>query len=121
MDEILRLVQASPGGEAQARPEPYAASDATRLPSFETMDRVGRAMTARMTQGISPQAIYAAWFDWASHLARSPGRLIELGLQAANLGARFAQFARRLDVRGRHRDRSHRALALGLQVAALHR
>src|SRR6185312_6973722 len=49
MDEILRLVQASPGGEAQARPEPYAASDATRPPSFETMDRVGRAMTARMT------------------------------------------------------------------------
>jgi polyhydroxyalkanoate synthase len=57
------------------------------------MDRVGRAMTARVTQGISPHAIYAAWFDWASHLARSPGRLIELGVEAVNLGARFARFA----------------------------
>jgi poly[(R)-3-hydroxyalkanoate] polymerase subunit PhaC len=94
MDETpTRLVQPSPGGKAQGRAVPPAASDATRLPSFETMDRVGRAMTARMTQGISPHAIYAAWFDWASHLARSPGRLIELGLEAVNIGARFAHFA----------------------------
>ncbi|MEZ0281986.1 PHA/PHB synthase family protein [Methyloceanibacter sp.] len=63
------------------------------MPSFETMDRLGRAVTARLTQGISPHALYAAWFDWASHLANAPGRLIELGVEAVNIGARFARFA----------------------------
>ena len=57
------------------------------------MDRLGHAVTARMTQGISPHALYDAWFDWASHLANAPGRLTELGLEAVNLGARFARFA----------------------------
>src|SRR5262245_35391321 len=57
------------------------------------MDRLGRAVTARFTQGISPHALYAAWFDWASHLANAPGRLIELGVEAVNLGTRFARFA----------------------------
>jgi polyhydroxyalkanoate synthase len=50
-------------------------------------------VTARLTQGISPHAIYDAWFDWASHLANAPGRLIELGLEAVNIGARFARYA----------------------------
>ena len=43
------------------------------MPSLETMDRLGRAVTARLTQGISPHALYAAWFDWASHLAMRRG------------------------------------------------
>ena len=57
------------------------------------MDRLGRAVTARLTQGVSPHALYDAWFDWASHLANAPGRLIELGVEAVNIGARFARFA----------------------------
>ena len=69
------------------------ADDRLGAPSFETLDRLGRAVTARLTQGISPHALYAAWFDWASHLANAPGRMIELGLEAVNLGARFARFA----------------------------
>ena len=56
------------------------------------MDRLGRAVTARLTQGISPHALYAAWFDWASHLVNAPGRLIELGVEAVNIGARLARF-----------------------------
>src|ERR1700687_2477724 len=79
-------------------PTPSAAgtsSEGTGIPSFETMDRLGRAVTARLTQGVSPHALYAAWFDWASHLAHAPGRLIELGLEAVNTGARLAKFAAR--------------------------
>jgi polyhydroxyalkanoate synthase subunit PhaC len=76
----------SPGAKASA-------DDRLGAPSFETLDRLGRATTARLTQGISPHALYEAWFDWASHLANAPGRLIELGLEAVNLGARFARFA----------------------------
>ena len=56
------------------------------------MDRLGRAVTARLTQGISPHALYAAWFDWASHLVNAPGRLIELGVEAVNIGARLTRF-----------------------------
>ena len=76
----------SPGAKASA-------DDRLGAPSFETMDRLGRAVTARLTQGISPHALYDAWFDWASHLVNAPGRLVELGLEAVNLGARFARFA----------------------------
>lgn len=70
----------------RARPEP-------RLPSFETFDRISRALTARATQGISPHALYTAWFDWASHLARAPGRLTELWIEAASDMARLTRFA----------------------------
>ena len=61
-------------------------------PSFDTMDRLSRAVTARFTQGISPYALYAAWFDWASHLSHAPGRLLELGIEAINAGAQLTRF-----------------------------
>jgi poly[(R)-3-hydroxyalkanoate] polymerase subunit PhaC len=64
-------------------------------PSFETMDRLARAVTTRFTQGISPYALYAAWFDWASHLSHAPGRLLELGLEAINAGAQLTRFVTR--------------------------
>ena len=75
-----RLPGAPPPAAKDQAPR-SAASDTARIPSFETMDRLGRAVTARLTQGISPHALYAAWFDWASHLANTPGRLIELGVE----------------------------------------
>src|SRR4026209_752229 len=84
-----RLAAPSPAAASQGAPTP----EALGIPSFETMDRLGRAVTARMTQGISPHALYDAWFDWASHLVNAPGRLLELGLEAVNIGARFARFA----------------------------
>ena len=62
-------------------------------PTFETMDRVERAVAARLTHGISPHALYDAWFDWAAHFANAPGRRLELALEAVNALARFAQFA----------------------------
>ena len=91
MDETPSRHLPSPGPTSQGAKA--SADDRLGAPSFETMDRLGRAVTARLTQGISPHALYAAWFDWASHLANAPGRLIELGLEAVNLGARFARFA----------------------------
>ena len=88
-----RLAAPSPAATNQGAATPALAAEALGIPSFETMDRLGRAVTARMTQGISPHALYAAWFDWASHLGNAPGRLVELGLEAVNIGARFARFA----------------------------
>ena len=92
MDETpSRLAAPPPAAKNQAPPWP--ASAGAGVPSFETLDRLGRAVTARLTQGVSPHALYAAWFDWATHLANAPGRLIELGVEAVNIGARFARFA----------------------------
>jgi polyhydroxyalkanoate synthase len=50
-------------------------------------------MTARITQGVSPHAQLAAWSDWISHLARAPGRQLELWLQASIFSARLSYFA----------------------------
>ena len=71
----------------------FIASEGARVPSFETMDRLGSAFAAKFTQGISPHALYDAWFDWAAHLVNAPGRLVELGIEAVNIGARLARFA----------------------------
>jgi polyhydroxyalkanoate synthase len=54
-------------------------------------------MTARTTQGVSPHAQAAAWFDWLSHLSRAPGTQLELWALAAIHGARLARFAAGID------------------------
>jgi hypothetical protein len=63
------------------------------LYSFETLDRVARATTARVTQGVSPHAQMAALLDWTTHLSRAPGRQLELTLKALASSASFAYFA----------------------------
>ncbi len=99
MAEILpaRTIHPSPVVPApQAAPAAVAAADQQdpgALPSFETLNRVARAMTARVTQGISPHAQLAAINDWTSHLSRAPGRQLELATRAAVSTARLARFA----------------------------
>ncbi len=78
---------------AQATPSmacPPAPSPVVNLPSFVTVDRVGRSMIARFTAGLSPHAEAAAWFDWLSHFSRAPGRQLELAALGAVLAARLA-------------------------------
>jgi polyhydroxyalkanoate synthase len=80
---------------AQLRPPAPPAATNWNVPSFETMDRLSRAVTARFTQGISPHAFFDAWFDWASHLVFAPGRLLELGLESIEASAQFTRFVTR--------------------------
>jgi Poly-beta-hydroxybutyrate polymerase N terminal len=66
----------------QLGPCPPPPSPVVNLPSFETIDRVGRSMIARFTAGVSPHAEADAWFDWLSHFSRAPGRHLELAARA---------------------------------------
>ena len=82
-----------PSVSLQPRPRPPSPSTAINLPSFETVNRVGRSMIARFTGGVSPHAEAAAWFDWSSHFIRAPGRQLELLALGAVLGAKLAALA----------------------------
>ncbi len=48
----------------------------------ETIDRQVHAALARMTSGLSPVALMAAYNDWAGHLAISPGKQAKLAEKA---------------------------------------
>jgi polyhydroxyalkanoate synthase len=93
MNEIPSRPAATSSIGKSATPQPSLASEGATVPSFETMDRLWVAVMARLTQGVSPHALFDCWFDWASHLANAPGRLMELGIEAVNTSARFARFA----------------------------
>jgi len=49
---------------------------------YQNFDRAGRAAVARLSGGVSTHAFTKAWSDWAQHLARAPGRQMELGEHA---------------------------------------
>lgn len=60
---------------------------------YRGLDRAARASLARMTGGISPHSVFAAWSDWALHLARSPGRQLELFQRAQSNVTQLAAHA----------------------------
>jgi len=53
-------------------------------------DRALHAQLARLTQGISPASLIAAYMDWLVHLAISPGRQAELLTKAHRKATRLA-------------------------------
>ncbi|MEZ5787753.1 MAG: alpha/beta fold hydrolase [Xanthobacteraceae bacterium] len=93
---FLSLVPTSTREPAVHAPKsPSRPRSAAETVSFETLDRLTRAVTARFTHGISPYAQFAAWSDWSVHLASATGRQIELALAALRAGGRFANFVGR--------------------------
>jgi polyhydroxyalkanoate synthase len=63
---------------APAPDEAYAATAVGDL-----MDHAARAGLARLTGGLSPAAVALFAFDWAAHLAVSPGKQMQLWQKAA--------------------------------------
>lgn len=72
-------------------PAPLPAPDVAPHP-HAALDRSAMASLARMTAGLSPHAILDAWGDWAMHMARAPGRQIELMEHAQASWLKLAQF-----------------------------
>ncbi len=76
-------------------PPPAGGASHAGVPSFETFDRMLRAVQARLTQGISPTAVAAAWMDWAVHLGCAPGKQLALSALAAHMTGRYAMWLAR--------------------------
>jgi len=55
----------------------------TETPEIPNLDRAIHAMQAKLTGGLSPDALGLAWLDWLVHLANQPGRRMELARQAS--------------------------------------
>ena len=61
---------------------------------YRNLDRYLHYLLARTTAGLSPAACANAYFDWAIHLATSPGRQLELFGEAVHQWTRLADFAK---------------------------
>ena len=70
--------------------------------NYRTVDRLARALMARATQGISPNALVQTWADWMLHLAQAPGKRAELAQSAAMTASRLALWAPYAFADGRH-------------------
>jgi polyhydroxyalkanoate synthase subunit PhaC len=69
-------------------PSPATPADSGFHP-HRNLDRAARAVMARVTGGVSPHSIAAAWMDWALHLGRAPGRELELIERAQQNGTKL--------------------------------
>lgn len=61
-----------------APPHATATSTEGSQHSHQQFDRAVRGVVARLSGGVSTHAFTEAWADWAQHMARSPGRQLEL-------------------------------------------
>lgn len=70
--------------------------DEQEPPTEPPLDRALHAAIGRMSAGFSPMGLAEAWFDWAVHLAASPARITEIGIDAAAEVGRLAQLGMRV-------------------------
>src|SRR5499433_3595196 len=82
-------------------PKKELESEAQQTPSApelhamgEIVDRAARAALARFTFGFSPAALAECYLDFATHLAWSPGKQLQLLEKAVQQFARLALHAR---------------------------
>ncbi len=92
--ECARARAPSAAPQQPAEPPPAPENQLSQL------DRSLRAGLGRLTAGLSPAALGAAYLDWAIHLLVSPGRRLELADLAISGTLENAAFARDCALRG---------------------
>src|ERR1039458_5820167 len=77
----------------RAPTETVGGRDSYAVTAFaEIIDRSLHAMAARFTLGLSPAALAEAYLDWATHLAFSPGKQLQLVNKATRKAVRFSNY-----------------------------
>ena len=71
---------------------PERADPLDRDAAISSFDRLLHANQARLTGGLSPASLSSAYFDWAVHLANSPGKQAQLVEKALRKSIRFAAY-----------------------------
>ncbi len=84
--------QNAPAPIAVATQRPRVAEIAEEAPPHD-LDRAIRAQLAKLTFGLSPASLAAAYADWLVHLAVAPGKQGELAVKAARKALRIALHA----------------------------
>ncbi len=84
---------AAPAAGAPSQAEARDSYAVTAL--ADVIDRSLHAEIARFTAGLSPAALAHAYLDWATHLAYSPGKRLQLIDKAVRKAVRFASYAHR--------------------------
>ena len=92
----------APGGEPADAIVPFAADRDSYASTamVDVIDRSFHAGIARLTAGISPAAVAAAFLDWGTHLALSPGKWAQLQNKAWRKSLRYAAYAGRVAAAG---------------------
>ncbi|HEY8212740.1 MAG TPA: alpha/beta fold hydrolase [Methylocystis sp.] len=67
----------------------------------DVVDRSLHASVGHLTGGLSPAAMAGAYWDWAAHLASSPGKQMQLAEKAMRKTWRFANYAWRCSLQPR--------------------
>src|SRR5208282_1617103 len=70
----------------------------------DIIDRSLNAAAARFTGGLSPAALAHAYLDWATHLAYSPGKRMQLMDKAIRKGIRFGNYVSRYAIEGENTE-----------------
>ncbi len=70
-----------------------AVTAAPEIHKHADIDRAVRGAVAQATGGVSPLALMQTWTDWALHLARAPGRQLELAEHAQENARKLVEFA----------------------------
>jgi polyhydroxyalkanoate synthase subunit PhaC len=88
------LVPVVSQADERAPTETVGGRDSYAVTAFaEIIDRSLHAMAARFTLGLSPAALAEAYLDWATHLAFSPGKRLQLIDKVTRKAVRFGNYA----------------------------
>jgi polyhydroxyalkanoate synthase len=92
---VHTIAQQTDRGELKtaARAKLPSAANAHAEHPYAGLDQALRGAVARMTGGVSPFALVETWTDWALHLARAPGRQLELAEHAKDNTLKLVEFA----------------------------